>query len=135
MAETLIQIGPVQMAAAAGNAYSDSGRSRRDSWRWAAQPVVGGLPDRQFTGRDAEMTLAGTIYADIWTGNADPVEQLREAARTREPQELVQGDGAALGLWTVEAVEERRTASWPDGSARAMEWSVRLRRYRDAAAA
>lgn len=108
---------------------------RTASWTWAAQNRFGQLPGLQFTGPAEEtISLPGVIYPEF-RGGFGQVDDMRALAAAGKPLALVDGTGASLGRWVVEAVDEKQTVFASAGRPRKIEFTLSLRRFPDEPAA
>lgn len=105
--------------------------SRKTSWAWASNPVMGDLDDGQFTGqRDDVINLAGDLVPQV-AGKASSLDRLRAIGKEGKPRVLVGGDGVVFGPYALASLDERRSALWGDGTARRYDFSAEFRRQRD----
>jgi phage protein U len=113
------------------------GFTRRAAWRWAKQERIGRAPAMQLVGPDApEVEIEGVIlpgYEYSLAGEAQLPAMRAEAGRG-EPLILVDGLGFVWGRWCVLSVEERRGVFMFDGSARRIDFALRLTAYGEDAA-
>lgn len=124
----MLQLGAFQFGISTA-AFQELARS--SEYRWAPQDLYGQLPTRQFTGPGDEfLSLPGVIYPE-WRGGFAQVEQMRAMAGEGQPLPMVDGDGASLGRWAIERVEEKKTAFAAAGRARRVEFTLQLVRLPD----
>lgn len=109
--------------------YQDFQRST--DWRHASNSRVGRRAGRQFigVGEDA-ITLTGVLYPEI-TGGKLNLAMIRYMAETGKAWPLMQGTGDYFGLYIIESVEERGSLFFPDGTARKIEFTLKLTRVDD----
>lgn len=122
----MMQLGAFQFGISTA-AYQEL--SRKTSWRWAQQDVVGTRPALQFTG-DGEDTISlqGTVFPEH-RGGFYQVENLRTLGSLGQPQLLVSGYGELLGRWVIESVDERQAVFAAFGRPRKQEFTVQLKRF------
>jgi len=108
---------------------------RTTEWRWPTQERFGQMPVLQFTGPGADtMSLTGVIFPE-WNGGVVQLDALRALGDAGTPHALVGGNGASLGQWVVESVDEGQTVFAAGGVPRRMEFTLQLRRFPDDGAA
>lgn len=109
--------------------YQDFQRST--DWRHASNSRVGRRAGRQFigVGEDA-ITLTGVLYPEI-TGGKLNLAMIRYMAETGKAWPLMQGTGDYFGLYIIESVEESGSLFFPDGTARKIEFTLKLTRVDD----
>ncbi|SOZ37706.1 phage tail protein [Cupriavidus neocaledonicus] len=122
----MMQLGSFQFGITTA-AYQELSRSTE--YRWPSQERYGQREALQFTGPGADtMTLRGVIYPE-WRGGRGQVERMRAAAAAGQPQMLVSGQGAIMGRWVVERIEEGQTIFAAGGVPRRQEFTMNLRRF------
>lgn len=113
---------------------------RSVEYRWEAQARAGRIPARQFVGPGNEtIELDGVIYPQQQIGGGEAgaqkrvglgqMDRLRAEAGRGEPLPLTDGMGNHWGKWCIERVEETRSAFFPDGAPRKIEFRLSLSRY------
>ena len=108
-----------------------SDRERSTTWRHARSEPIGKRATAQFIGPGEDrFTLNGQISHDI-AGNTMGLELLRAMADTGESYVLVWGTGKVEGAFTIESINETARRLFPDGTPRAVEFSVELARTTD----
>lgn len=106
---------------------------RQLAWRHPANSRVGVRPARQFLGPDDEtINLAGTVHHDLFANGAVSLDQIEAMGNKGEAYLLVGGDGSILGEFVIESLETTHTYFFPDGTARKIEFSLKLTRVDDA---
>ena len=101
------------------------------AWRHPANSRVGRRPSRQFIGPDDEtLVLQGTLMPEI-TGGRYTLDVLRFMADTGDAWLLMDGVGSIFGMYVIESIEQTRTLLFPDGTARRIDFTVKLARVDD----
>lgn len=104
---------------------------RQTSWRHPSNSRLGLRPARQFLGPgDDSITLSGTLYPEL-TGGRVSLAMVRAMAETGRAWPLIEGSGAFYGLWVIESVDETGSVFFSDGSARKIDFSLKLERVDD----
>jgi len=104
---------------------------RQTNWRHPSNSRLGLRPARQFLGPgDDSITLSGTLYPEL-TGGRVSLAMVRAMAETGRAWPLIEGSGAFYGLWVIESVEETGSVFFADGSARKIDFSLKLERIDD----
>jgi hypothetical protein len=99
----LFQLGPLTIDVAPFNADRLKRVAGAD---FAVKPVVGAQQPREFMGEsDEKITLSGTLFPTR-LGGLDELATLDAMRASGEPQLLVRNDGANLGWFLIEKVEE-----------------------------
>lgn len=102
--------------------------SRRTAWRHATSPRVGARDATQYVGPGEEtIGFGGTAHAELTDGRAS-LDQLREMADTGQSWPLVDGAGTVFGAFVIQTLDEKHIALFPDGTPRAIEFSIDLLR-------
>lgn len=128
----MLQLGRFQFGIATA-AYQEL--QRTTEWRWPSQDRFGKLPTLQFTGPGSDtITLPGVVFPE-WNGGVVQLDAMRALGDAGTPHPLVGGDGASLGQWVVESVDEGQTVFAANGVPRRMDFTVSLRRFPDEGAA
>lgn len=105
---------------------------RQLGWRHPANSRVGVRPARQFLGpEDETINLAGTVYSDLFPKGAVSLEQIEAMGNKGEAYLLIGGDGTIHGEFVIESLETTHTYFYPDGTARKIEFSLKLTRVDD----
>jgi uncharacterized protein len=108
-----------------------SDRERSTTWRHARSEPIGKRATSQFIGPgDDAIVLKGQIAHDI-AGSRFGLDVIRAMADTGESYVLVLGTGQVLGAWTIESLKETGRSLFPDGTPRAVEFSITLVRTTD----
>lgn len=101
---------------------------RHTAWRHPASSRVGQRPARQFIGPgDDSITLTGTLHPEL-TGGQVSLIALRAMADTGMAWPLIQGDGLVYGLYVIEDMNETKSVLMPNGSARQIDFTLKLSR-------
>jgi len=104
---------------------------RQVAWRHPTNSRVGARPSAQFVGRGDEIiTLSGVLYPEI-TGGRISLAALEAMADEGLAWPLIEGTGWVYGLYVVEELSTTSTAFFPDGAARKIEFSIKLKRTDD----
>lgn len=104
---------------------------RQVSWRHPENSRVGARPSSQFVGRGAEtITLSGLLLPEI-TGGKISLAALEAMADEGKSWPLIEGTGWYYGLFVAEDLSTTASAFFPDGSARKIEFSLKLKRTDD----
>jgi phage protein U len=104
---------------------------RQRQWRHPSASRVGRRPARQFTGPgDDTITLSATLYPEI-TGGKVSIALLSAMADTGKAWTLLQGDGTFYGHYVIEDISETASIFFTDGSARKIDFSLKLSRVDD----
>ncbi len=104
---------------------------RTTSWRHPSNSRLGMRPARQFIGPgDDSITLSGTLYPEL-TGGRVSLAMVRAMAETGRAWPLIEGSGAFYGLWVIESIDETGSVFFADGSARKIDFSLKLERVDD----
>lgn len=99
---------------------------RQRSWRHPTTSRVGKRPARQSTGPGEDnITLSGTLYPEI-TGGKVTLAMLSYMAETGKAWPLLEGTGYFYGLFTIEDISETGSIFFADGSARKIDFSIKL---------
>ena len=102
--------------------------SRRTAWRHATSPRVGARDATQYVGPGEEtVSIGGTAHAELTDGRAC-LDQLRDMAATGQAWPLVDGAGTVFGAFVIQTLDEKHKALFPDGTPRAIEFSLELLR-------
>lgn len=102
--------------------------SRRTAWRHATAQRVGARDATQYVGPGEEsISFGGTAHADLTDGRAQ-LDRLREMANTGQAWPLVDGTGTVFGAFIIQTLDEKHKALFPDGTARAIDFSIDLLR-------
>jgi len=101
---------------------------RQSAWRHPSASRVGQRPASQFLGPGEEnITLSGTLYPEI-TGGKVSLAMLRYMAETGKAWPLMEGTGYFYGLFVIEDISETCSLFFPDGAARKIDFSLKLKR-------
>lgn len=107
---------------------------RASQYRWEIKERINREPALQFVGVGSELvTLSGVIYPHF-RGGLRQVAGMRSEASRGTPLPFVYADeftGQFLGNWCIEEIEEKRTVFFEDGTPRAIEFRIAIRKYGD----
>ncbi len=104
---------------------------RQTSWRHPSNSRLGKRPSRQFVGPGEDgITLSGTLYPEL-TGGSISLALVRAMAETGMAWPLIEGSGRFYGLWVIESIDETGSVFFADGSARKIDFSLKLARVDD----
>lgn len=99
---------------------------RSRAWRHPSVSRVGRQPARQFLGAgDQSITLSGVLYPEL-TGGKASLEELATMADTGKAWPLLDGTGTLWGLFVIEDQQETYSEFFPDGTARKIEFTLKL---------
>lgn len=102
--------------------------SRRTAWRHTTSPRVGAPDATQYVGPGEEtISIGGTAHAELTDGRAN-LDQLRDMAGTGQAWPLVDGAGTVFGAFVIQTLDEKHKALFPDGTPRAIDFSIELLR-------
>ncbi|WP_242415536.1 phage tail protein [Sphingomonas panni] len=102
--------------------------SRRTAWRHATASRIGARDAVQYVGPGEEsVSIGGTAHAELTDGRAC-LDQLRDMAATGQAWPLVDGAGTVFGAFVIQTLDEKHKALFPDGTPRAIEFSLELLR-------
>ncbi|WP_139411942.1 phage tail protein [Aeromonas veronii] len=101
------------------------------SWRHPGNNRVGSRPSYQYLGPDDELsTLSGVLYPEL-TGGPVSLDMLNSMGDSGQAFPLIQGDGVMRGSFVIEGITTTRSEFFQDGSARKIEFSIKLKRVDD----
>ena len=101
------------------------------SWRHPGNNRVGSRPSYQYLGPDDELsTLSGVLYPEL-TGGPVSLDMLNRMGDRGQAFPLIQGDGVMRGSFVIEGISTTRSEFFQDGSARKIEFSIKLKRVDD----
>lgn len=104
---------------------------RQVAWRHPSNSRVGARPASQYIGRGEEIiTLSGVLYPEI-TGGRISLAALEAMGDEGLAWPLLEGTGWVYGLYVIEELATTSTALFPDGAARKIEFTVKLKRKDD----
>lgn len=105
---------------------------RQSSWRHPTNSVVGQMPKTQFTGKDSEtVTISGRLMPEI-TGGTLSLAMLELMAESGAAFPLIEGANFMLmGFFVIESIQETRTELFGDGTPRAIDFTLNLKRTDD----
>jgi phage protein U len=104
---------------------------RQTQWRHPSSSRIGRRPARQFVGPgDDTITLTGTLYPEL-TGGRVSLALLRTMADTGKAWPMIEGSGTVYGLYVIEEMSETGSLFFADGSARKIDFSMKLARIDD----
>ena len=101
------------------------------SWRHQGNNRVGARPSYQYLGPDDELSnLSGVLYPEL-TGGPVSLDMLNSMGDSGQAFPLIQGDGVMRGSFVIEGISTTRSVFFQDGSARKIEFSIKLKRVDD----
>lgn len=104
---------------------------RQTNWRHPSSSRVGRRPARQYVGPgDDTITLTGTLYPEL-TGGKVSIALLRYMGESGKAWPLLEGTGDFYGLFVIEDISETGSIFFADGSARKIDFSLKLTRVDD----
>ena len=99
---------------------------RSRNWRHPSNSRVGRKPAKQFVGPgDESITLSGALYPEL-TGGKPSLDELAKMADTGKAWPLIDGSDYMWGLFVIEDMQETHSELLPDGTARKIEFTVKL---------
>ena len=105
---------------------------RSNEWRHPASERVGARPAHQYVGPGEEtIELSGTVAKELTVGEPS-LNTLRDLAEDGQPLPLVDGRGYVYGAFVIKGIRETQGLFFPDGAARALEFSLSLLRVDEA---
>jgi hypothetical protein len=112
--------------------YQDN--QRNSQYRWPVMDRLGVRPARQWIGvGDETLTLRGTVYALLETGNGvvgtGQIDQVRQLAEMGTPYDFIDGSGKVWGRFVITDVRETGKLHFQDGQPRKQEFEIDLGRY------
>ncbi|QTM01908.1 phage tail protein [Mannheimia sp. ZY171111] len=110
--------------------YQDT--SREVSWSHVQNDVVGAMPKSQFTGKAGEtVEISGELRPEI-TGGKSSILALEVMAEQGNAYPLISGSTfMVLGWFVIEQISVQETTFFADGTARAISFSMSLKRVDD----
>ena len=106
---------------------------RSQSWKHPHQSTVGGAPPSQFTGSNPEeITINAELRPEV-TGGAQHIQDLRDMAETGSAYPFILGNGRVMGRYVIVNINENSSQLNPDGSPRAIAFSMTLKKVSDVA--
>ncbi|MBL0492208.1 phage tail protein [Aeromonas veronii] len=101
------------------------------AWRHPGNNRVGARPSYQYLGPDDELShLSGVLYPEL-TGGPVSLDMLNSMGDSGQAFPLIQGDGVMRGSFVIEGISTTRSEFFQDGSARKIEFSIKLKRVDD----
>ncbi|CNJ93697.1 phage P2 GpU [Yersinia mollaretii] len=98
------------------------------AWRHPSNTRIGLRPISQFIGPDKEsITLSGLLYPEL-TGGKVSLMALQLMADTGKAWSLIEGNGAIHGMFVIESISRGKSIFFRDGSARKIEFTLKLKR-------
>ncbi|QLB44696.1 phage tail protein [Mannheimia pernigra] len=106
--------------------------SREVSWSHVQNDVVGAMPKSQFTGKAGEtVEISGELRPEI-TGGKSSILALEVMAEQGNAYPLISGSTfMVLGWFVIEQISVQETTFFADGTARAISFSMSLKRVDD----
>lgn len=101
---------------------------RNIDYRWPTNSRIGLCPTAQFLGVDSEkITLSGVLLPEL-TGGKLSLLALELMAAQGKAWPLIEGDGTIYGMFVIESLSQTGTLFFADGSARRIEFTLKLLR-------
>ncbi|CNG52300.1 phage tail protein [Yersinia kristensenii] len=101
---------------------------RNIDYRWPTNSRIGLRPTAQFLGVDSEkITLSGVLLPEL-TGGKLSLLALELMAAQGKAWPLIEGDGTIYGMFVIESLSQTGTLFFADGSARRIEFTLKLLR-------
>ncbi|MHA3359397.1 phage tail protein [Yersinia enterocolitica] len=101
---------------------------RNINYRWPTNSRIGLRPTAQFLGVDSEkITLSGVLLPEL-TGGKLSLLALELMAAQGKAWPLIDGDGTIYGMFVIESLSQIGTLFFADGSARRIEFTLKLLR-------
>ena len=106
--------------------------SRDTSWRHPTNSVVGAMPKTQFIGKDADTIQISCRLIPELTGGSLSIAALRLMADSGGSFPLIEGSTfLLLGFYVIESIHEEQSELFGDGAARAIDFTMQLKRTDD----
>ncbi|EKN4056029.1 TPA: phage tail protein [Yersinia enterocolitica] len=101
---------------------------RNIDYRWPTNSRIGLRPAAQFLGVDSEkITLSGALLPEL-TGGKMSLLALELMAAQGKAWPLIEGNGTIYGMFVIESLSQIGTLFFADGSARRIEFTLKLLR-------
>lgn len=102
--------------------------NRNIDYRWPTNNRIGLRPAAQFLGVDSEkITLSGALLPEL-TGGKLSLLALELMAEQGKAWPLIEGNGTLYGMFVIESLSQTGTLFFADGSARRIEFTLKLLR-------
>ncbi|CQH34487.1 TPA: phage tail protein [Yersinia enterocolitica] len=102
--------------------------NRNIDYRWPTNNRIGLRPAAQFLGVDSEkITLSGVLLPEL-TGGKLSLLALELMAAQGKAWPLIEGNGTIYGMFVIESLSQTGTLFFADGSARRIEFTLKLLR-------
>ncbi|MFQ6242984.1 phage tail protein [Yersinia enterocolitica] len=102
--------------------------NRNIDYRWPTNNRIGLRPAAQFLGVDSEkITLSGVLLPEL-TGGKLSLLALELMAAQGKAWPLIEGNGTLYGMFVIESLSQSGTLFFADGSARRIEFTLKLLR-------
>ncbi|HHL2501450.1 TPA: phage tail protein [Yersinia enterocolitica] len=102
--------------------------NRNIDYRWPTNNRIGLRPAAQFLGVDSEkITLSGVLLPEL-TGGKLSLLALELMAAQGKAWPLIEGNGTLYGMFVIESLSQTGTLFFADGSARRIEFTLKLLR-------
>ncbi|EKN3486250.1 phage tail protein [Yersinia enterocolitica] len=102
--------------------------NRNIDYRWPTNNRIGLRPAAQFLGVDSEkITLSGALLPEL-TGGKMSLLALELMAAQGKAWPLIDGNGTLYGMFVIESLSQTGTLFFADGSARRIEFTLKLLR-------
>lgn len=111
-------------------AYNDLERTA--NYPWSKVERLGGTPQLQAIGKEHRtISIKGTVFTTYNNVGRGQVETLREMAAEMKPFQMVSGDGAVLGMWSITRISESESVFFEDGTPKKQEFTLELECFSD----
>ena len=101
------------------------------AWRHPGNNRVGARPGYQYLGPDDETsTFSGVLLPEL-TGGPVSLDMLNQMGDSGQAFPLIQGDGVMRGSFVIESTGTTRSEFFADGTARKIEFTIKLKRVDD----
>jgi len=101
---------------------------RRTSWKHARSPRFGAFDASQYVGPGEDrVTLSGVLLPPL-AGSYSSLRDLRVMADDGEAWPLMDANGTALGVYTIESIDERQSYHLDNGVPRKVDFTIELNR-------
>jgi phage protein U len=119
----VLQIGSVVFSGNRG--ASVEGVDRKTEASIADKALLGGLPGREWTGWDGDLSVSGTVLP-FHLGGLGDIDQLHGWCADGTPVPVIRGDGVFLGWYGIKSVREGHKDIGPTGVGFQASWDVAL---------
>lgn len=128
--DVMMKLGPYTFSISTA-AYQELTRSTE--YRWGAQERIGQREALQFVGPGKDtIDLTGVVYPK-YRGGFGQLNEMRASAAAGQPLMMVAGTGRLMGRWCIEGITENQSIFLGAGRPRKQTFTLKLRKYGDAA--